>query len=522
MPQRCRLILFLFSLFLSISVDGRSQAAQPAASRLRFRVKLEKELSPAGASGRLIVFMTDSPQQRETLNTGFVPGATWIAAMEVEHLAPGGVLELDPDLLAFPRPFSEAKPGTWQVMALLDPNHTYAYHGEDEGDLKSAVRRLENVDPARAGTIELTLSRRLPARFTPADTENVKLVEFQSPLLTRFWGRPIVMRAGVALPRGYGTDVKTSYPVVYHVHGFGGDHTGAWRQGVPSNEELGEGRRLPMIHVYLDGSFPTGHHEFADSVNNGPWGRALTEELIPHLEKRFRAEPRPRARFLTGHSSGGWSTLWLQVTYPDFFGGTWSTAPDPVDLRSWTGINATPGSKDNAYREADGSPKQLVRRGGKWIASIEEFARQEEVLGEYGGQFASFEWVWSPRGPDGRPLKLFNRVSGELNPEVLKYWEKYDIRLILERNWTKLGPKLRGKIHVICGDADTFRLEEGVKLLCGFFKGKGSDAVCELVPERDHGNLYQPYQTYPDGLGARIQREMEAAYRQAASARTKR
>ena len=99
-----------------------------------------------------------------------------------------------------------------------------------------------------------------------------------------------------------------------------------------------------MVHVFLDASFTTGHHVFADSVNNGPWGRALTEEFIPHLEKQFRLIPKTSARFLTGHSSGGWSTMWLEVNYPDVFGGTWSTSPDPVDLHSFTGIDVTPGS----------------------------------------------------------------------------------------------------------------------------------------------------------------------------------
>ncbi len=142
------------------------------------------------------------------------------------------------------------------------------------------------------------------------------------------------------------------------------------------------------------------------------------------------------------------------------------------------------------------------------MASTEEFARQEGVMGEYGGQFASFEWVWSPRGQDGRPMKMFNRQTGEMNQEVLLAWRKYDIRLILEKNWAALGPKLRGKINVICGGADTFHLEEAVILLCDFFKQKGSDAVCELVPGRDHGNLYQPFETYKDGLSARIYKEM--------------
>jgi hypothetical protein len=320
------------------------------------------------------------------------------------------------------------------------------------------------------------------------------------------------MRAGVVLPPSYAKEAKKSYATVYHVHGFGGDHTTAWRQGNQLVKDMADGKQAEMIHVFLDGSFPTGHHEFADSANNGPWGRALTTEFIPHLEKTFRADAKPYARFLTGHSSGGWSTLWLQVSYPDFFGGTWSTAPDPVDLHSFTGINTTPGSTDNAYREKDGSPKQLVRMNGKWVATIEQFARQEEVTGEYGGQFGSFEWVWSPRGQDGRPMKMFNRQTGALDPMVLDAWQKYDIRLILEKNWATLGPKLKGKINVICGDADTFRLNEAVVMLCGFFKEKGSDAVCELVPGRDHGNLYQPYETFPNGLAARIYKEMAAKY----------
>jgi len=509
--RRPGLLLSTLCAFLLFSAPAATQNQEHKAP-LRFRVTLSKEIATKATSGRLFVLMTSAPEEMQTISIGFIPGSAWIAAMEIEYFAPGATIEFDPDLNAYPKPFSQAKPGTYQVMALLDRYHTYAYHGEDEGDLTSAVTQVENLNPMESKPIELTLTRATPELFKPADTENVKLVEFQSPMLSKFWGRSIMMRAGVVLPTSYGKDPKKTYAGVYHIHGFGGDHTAAWRQGAQLVKEMSEGKSPEMIHIYLDGSFPTGHHEFADSVNNGPWGKALTEEFIPHLEKRFRLVNKSYARFLTGHSSGGWSTLWLQVTYPDFFGGTWSTAPDPVDLRRFTGIDATPGSTDNAYHERDGSPKQLVRMGGKFVVSVEEFARQEVVTGEHGGQFASFEWVWSPRGEDGRPMKMFNRESGELNQEVLKYWRNYDIRLILEKNWPRLAPKLKGKINVICGDADTFRLDEAVKILCGFFKEKGSDAVCELVPGRDHGNLYDSYQTYPDGLAARIYKEMAAKF----------
>ena len=69
-------------------------------------------------------------------------------------------------------------------------------------------------------------------------------------------------------------------------------------------------KSLPeMINVYLDGScVPWGITEFADSANDGPWGRALTREFIPYLESKFRMDAVPSGRFLTGHSSGGWST----------------------------------------------------------------------------------------------------------------------------------------------------------------------------------------------------------------------
>ncbi len=499
----------VLTILLLCCLQAHAQA--PAGSSpLRFRITLAKELGPA--AGRLMVLMTDSQREQQTLTIGFVPGSTWVAAMEVPNFAPGGTIEFDPDRLAYPLPFSQAKPGTYQFMALLDTDHTYAYHAQDGGDLTSEVIKVEYVNQGNAAPIQLTLTRRTPPRSKPADTESVKLVEFQSKMLTDFWGRPITMRAGVVVPPTYAKDPRRHYAAVYHVHGFGGDHTGAWRQSGALTQPMSAGKQADMIHVFLDGSFPTGHHEFADSVNNGPWGRALTQELIPHLEGVFRIIAKPYARFLTGHSSGGWSTLWLQVTYPDFFGGTWSTAPDPVDLHSFTGIDATPGSTDNAYRTRDGKLKNLVRMGGKELVTTEEFARQEEVAGEYGGQFASFEWVWSPRGEDGRPMKMFNRQTGELNQEVLRAWQKYDIRLIIEQNWATLGPKLRGKINVICGGADTFHLNEAVVLLCDFLKRKGSDAVCEIVPERDHGDLFRPYQTYPEGLAARIYKEMQAKF----------
>lgn len=449
--------------------------------------------------------MSDAPEPKERLGAGFLPGGTWVAAMEVPSVAPGDSIRFDPDTKAYPQAFSKAKPGDYQFMALLDPDHSYARDGQNEGDLYSEVVPAKMLDPASADSIRLSLTKVAKPRQKFEETATLKLVEMESRLLSTFWGRPVAIRAIVALPDSYAGEPNRWYPACYDVHGFGGNHLYGARQSGGSAPE-------GLIRVYLDGSFSTGHHVFADSVNNGPWGRALTEEFIPYLEKRFRLVPHPNGRFLTGHSSGGWSTLWLQVTYPEFFGGTWSTAPDPVDLRSFTGFDVTPGSADNAYRTADGKARNLARKDGKELVSIEEFARQEEVLGEYGGQFASFEWVWSPRGTDGRPMKLFNRVTGEQDLIVQRAWRKYDIRFVLAENWSRLGPKLKGKLHIVYGAQDTFHLEEAADYLCDFLKSKGREDACEVVPERDHMNLYRSYTTYPDGLGKRITSEMLAAF----------
>src|SRR5262249_44733024 len=148
-------------------------------------------------------------------------------------------------------------------------------------------------------------------------------------------------------------------------------------------------------------------------------------------ETKYRMEAKPSRRFLTGHSSGGWAGLWLQVNYPRFFGGVWATSPDPVDFRSFIGPNIAGGVPENAYRKPDGSPWTFDRIEGKDTMTLEDFVQQERVLGEYGGQFASFEAVFSPRGPDGRPMPLFDRSTGEVDPMVAKAWERYDISKLI-------------------------------------------------------------------------------------------
>ena len=348
-------------------------------------------------------------------------------------------------------------------------------------------------------------AQRRPARFM--ESERVKLFEMQSQLLSQFWGREIRMQAGVVLPTGWSPDSKETWPVCYNIHGFGGSHRSAMRQGRRLTQAMDAGKYPRMLYVFLNATCPQGHHEFADSVNNGPWGKALMTELIPALEQRFRAVGKPHGRFLTGHSSGGWSSFWLQITYPDSFGGTWSTAPDSVDFRDFTGINVY--EWKNAYTDPEGDPIQLMRRGKRWVMTIQQYVEREHARKSYGGQFSSFDHVFSPRGEDGRPMPLFDRKTGRIDPFVARSWEKYDIRLILRRNWKTLGPKLQGKLRIYMGTLDTFRLEGASKLLKQELAELGSDARILLVEGRDHGSLFRPHPTHwPQGMMQHIHEDM--------------
>ena len=258
-----------------------------------------------------------------------------------------------------------------------------------------------------------------------------------------------------------------------------------------------------MIWVMLDESCPTGTHEFADSVNNGPWGKALTAEYIPHLEKKYRMDSRPSGRFLQGHSSGGWATLQLQIDYPTIFGGTWSTSPDPSDFHDFTGVDLY-APHANVYKRPDGTSYPLIRDHAKVIGTFEQFAHNESVLGPYGGQIASFEWVFSPRGPDGRPLPMFDRGTGDVDPDVVGYWhDHYDLAHIVQTTWAQHGPVLRGKIHVFVGTADTFYLDGAAHKMEAVLNALNAGAHFTYIPNRTHFDLYTTYPAGGDPKGDR-------------------
>jgi len=482
----------MLALTLVLALPRVAAADQP----LEFRLTFAKSALATPFTGR--VFVVASKAQLNNVP----PGINWFKpepffAMDVKDWHSETPLAFAATH-AFPQPLANLPAGKYHVQAVLDRDLGGQRCFSSPGNLYSKPAVVE-FDPAKGASIALTVDQTVAARKFE-EKPRVKLVDIESKLLTKFHGKPMRLRAGVTLPKSFAENPERKYPVVYEIPGFNGDHFMAFMM---------EGRTdvagVEMIHVTLDPACRTGHHVFADSANNGPYGQALIEELIPHLEKTWRGLGTPSARFVTGHSSGGWSSLWLQITYPDFFGGVWSTAPDPVDFRDFQMVDIYE-PNTNIFIDAKGEKRPLARNKDKVMLYYKLFSDMEAVMGR-GGQLQSFEAVFGPRGADGQPRQLWDRATGRIDPAVAEAWKKYDIRMMVEKNWPALGPKLAGKVHVYMGDEDTFYLDGATKLLQASLKQLGGDAVVEIFPGRHHSNLIDA------ALRQRMNQEMAEQFR---------
>jgi pimeloyl-ACP methyl ester carboxylesterase len=321
------------------------------------------------------------------------------------------------------------------------------------------------------------------------DSRNVQEVRFHSSLLSAFYQRDITDSCAVVLPPSYYNQPQRRYPVVYTIPGFGGDHRRALQYAetapkyAPGDQEF--------IRVFLSGQTKWGHHEYADSATNGPRGQSLVRELIPEIDRRFLTIPNRNARFLYGHSSGGWSALWLMINYPETFGGVWSTSPDPVDFRDFQGINLYADPPQNMYLDESGQRRPLARRNDQVWIWFDTFGHMDDVI-KRGGQLRSFEAVFSPLDANGQPQQLWDRQTGQINPQVAREWQKYDLQLLIQQNWPRLKPLLEGRVHIVTGDKDTFYLDGAVRLLDQSLKQLGSDAEVILLPGRGHIDYLTP------------------------------
>jgi hypothetical protein len=506
----------VFGTALLILISVQSPAKTPHSNLLRFQITIAPNLGSSPQNGRLFVVMSarNQPEPRLTIGqTGL--DASLLLGRDIRNFGLGVTGSLDETCATFPlESLARLPAGDYFVQALFDSNIDLRSVNAP-GNLYSMPRKVR-FDPARGEVEKIELTERVPAEQPPPDTEYVKYVKIQSALLTRFHGRPIHLRAGVILPRGFASEPAKRYPLRVSIGGYGTPYTAAQRKMREGsnfrNTWLAEGTPR-MILLQLDGDGPFGDCYQVNSDNNGPYGDAITQELIPFVEEKFRCIGQPWARVLDGGSTGGWVSLALQVFYPDFFNGTWSGFPDGVDFRAFQLINIY--EDQNAYVNRRGFERPSARElNGDVRFTIRHECQMENAMGlgdSYamsGEQWGAWNAAYGPRGADGRPAPLWDPKSGKINRELIEHWKRYDLRLLLEQNWKTLGPKLSGKLTIWVGEADEYFLNNAVHMLDAFLSKADPPYAGRIIygPGKGHGWMAFSEREIMDQMAAAIER----------------
>ena len=461
-----------------------------------FQVRLGSEVAKEDSiSGRIIVFLI-ADQSKVPKRSSPVDGPFWddpqpLFATDTK-LTANALVTLDDKSDCFPVQPSKLAPGKYRAQARLDRSRANSSWRREAGNLWSDEVAFEVTSSDKQQIIELTLSN-VVEPTSDKQVDGVEWFEVRSKSLSQFRGRDIILRAGVVLPQSIDPTLK--YPTIYEIPGFGDDHRSAGGNRRRTNENSDAAKLAKSsFRIVLDPEGPNGHSLFADSANNGPCGQALTQELIPALEAKFPLLPVSTARLLRGHSSGGWSTLWLATRYPEVFGAAWSSAPDPVDFRRFQKVDIY--GQTNFYCDAKGSDLPSLRKGDIVEMTIRQESQGEDVLGPdntSAQQWDSWFATFGPKNANGNPTALFDPVTGKIDSKVAEYYQRYDIGHLLQKNPTVLAPIFRNNIRLVVGTEDSFYLNEAVALLDAELTKQGRAAsdrgYVKLIPG-DHGSIF--------------------------------
>ena len=499
-------VLLLALMTYSIGVVGGISA--------QVLVPFSNSLPDTELNGRLLLMIStdESAEPRDQIKDSV--DTQQIFGIDIEGFKPGETAVFDSTALGYPKPsLADVPAGEYYVQVLF---HRYQQFNRSDGhvvklpmdrgegqrwnrapgNLYSSPKKIF-LDPGKNKTISIEMDKVIPPIKEPGDTKYIKHVRIKSQLLSKFWGRDMYLGAHVLLPEGFDEHPQANYPLVIN-HGHFPHDFGGFRPEPPDPElkpdyserfqlvgynqivqqqahefyKTWTGPDFPRVllikiqhaNPYYDDSYAV------NSANLGPYGDAITYELIPYIEKQFRGIGEPWSRFMYGGSTGGWEALAAQVLYPDQYNGCYAACPDPIDFRAYTVVNLY--EDKNAYFD-EGQWGRVARPGkrnylGHVSSTLEGMNQLELVLGtksRSGQQWDIWEAVYSPVGKDGYPKRIWDKRTGEIDHEVARHWrENYDLSYIMRRDWETLGPKLRGKVHIYCGDMDNYYLNNAVYL----------------------------------------------------------
>ena len=536
MPRMMSRVLLPLLCLATACAPGADQRALAA---LHFEVSLPEAWSDTTLIGRLLVYVSNNDASEPRFQVSNGPETQLVFGVDADAFGTAESLVVDASAAGYPlRSLGQLPAGRYRVQALLNRYETFQLSDgrvlelpPDKGEGQQLTRKPGNLysepmwvelDPEQSNPVRLSLDREIPPIEPPEDTKYIKHVTMESELLTEFWGRPTSLTAHVLLPEGFDEHPEARYPLaIFHGH-FPADF-GGFRETPPDPDmpceysarfDLDCYNRIVQEHAHefyrewtgpdfprmliIEIQHPTPYFDDSYAVNSenmGPYGDAITYELIPFIEERFRGIGEGWARFTYGGSTGGWEALAVQVFYPDEYNGAFAACPDPIDFRAYALVNIY--EDENAYF-LEGDWKRIERPRsrttlGQVTTTLRQVQQKEHVLGtkgRSGGQRDIWPTLFGPAGDDGYPRHLWDRETGIIDPQVAEYWrENFDLRHILERDWATLGPKLQGKIHIYVGEMDNSYLNNAVYLMEDFLESTTNpyyDGLVDYEPRAGH------------------------------------
>lgn len=467
MNKKSSLLSFILIILLFLNATAQ-----------KFKAELIDASSKKPFSGKVILFLSKNNQMPKEGAVGLESFPCF--AVTASNIKSGGSIIFDDNAISYPVKLSEIERGTYYVQAVWDKNLGGRSIAGSPGNVYSNPVKV-TITKNDTHVTTLTCDQVIPEPgFT--ETANVKELKVPSALLSSFYGSPTSVNAAAILPKEYATEPERKFPILFTVFGFGGDYHRYSGDTMASNPI----DTVACIRVILDGNCPLGHSVYANSDNNGPRGDALTKEFIPYLEKNYRCNG---ARLLTGHSSGGWTVLWLQTHYPKVFAGCWSSSPDPVDFRNFLKVNLY--EDKNMFYDKDSSLYPEASIAGFFPVFYMRDSYQMEDVVYRGEQIHSIDAVFSKKGANGSPESVCDVHTGVINPSVVEHWKNYDISLYLRSNWDQLKPDLDNKIRITAGNNDNFYLNYAVHTLDDEMKKLHANIKIEFFPG-DHFTVSTP------------------------------
>ena len=219
----------------------------------------------------------------------------------------------------------------WEVTIPCPEPEIYTYNFVADG---VSVNDPQNVMVQRDGSRFLNM-----LLIDGERTENYKPANQRGTISHPWYDSKILginRRLTVYTPYGYEANTKTKYPVLYLLHGAGGDEE-AWssmgRTAQILDNLIEKGLAEPMIVVMPNGNgnqqaaqtygLPNAQMDWRDPSTRNNYVKSLCEEIVPFIEKNYRVVAKKSHRAIAGLSMGGIQTLEVIFQNPDKFGYVW-------------------------------------------------------------------------------------------------------------------------------------------------------------------------------------------------------